>query len=341
MFTNDTEVSGQKLDRRELLSRGARLSLALSAPFAGASVFAQNFLEQAVTMVVPFPPGGTTDLVARIAAEGLTDRLKQTVKIDNRPGSGGNVAGEFVVRAKPDGLTVLLAPISVMAVNQYIYPKMAFSPEKDLVAVGLIARLPNVLLVPASSPIRTVEQLTSQLKKLGLKMNYGSPGIGTSPHLAGELMKFVASVKVNHTPYRGAAAAMADLVAGKLDFMFDNLPTALPQIQSGKVRALAVTSERRSPQLPDTPTMQDAGVVGYHLTSWMSLAVSSGTPSGLVDRLGRALSASLATKVVKDKLIAVGAEPATGERSEMNHFLTAERRKWSRLVKTAGIRAEQ
>jgi tripartite-type tricarboxylate transporter receptor subunit TctC len=329
----------QRLSRRTFLGASAGGAIALGS-FGGIPVWGQGFLGQSVTLVVPFPAGGTTDLVARVLAEALADRLKQSVLIDNRPGGGGNVAAEYVVRAKPDGLTILFAPLTIMAVAQYMYSKLRYSPERDLLPVGLVAKLPNVLIVPANSPITSVAELVSKLKLSGAKMQYGSPGIGTSPHLCAELFKFVASVKSNHTAYPGAAQAIADLIAGRLDYMFDNLPTALAHVKSGRVKALAVTSSSRTPLLPDVPTVFEAGLLGYQVTTWFSLALPVGTPLGLAERTNRALVGALGDSTVKAKLLSFGAEPATGQAREFETFLAAERRKWSRLVKAAAIRAD-
>ena len=316
------------LIRRQLLLGSAALAL---APWAHPARAQAN----TVRLVVPFPPGGLLDGVGRLFAPVLGSALGQTVVVDNKPGSGGNIGADAVAKAAPDGQTWLLGSPG-LAISPSLYPRLPYKPE-DLQPVALLGGQPNVLLVPADSPVRTVAELLDMLRKAPGKYQYASNGNGTSLHLSAELLKFKTRVFVLHVPYRGSAPALTALLAGEVNFMFDNLSPALPQIQAGKVRALAVTSTTRSPALPNVPTMQEAGVPGYEVNAWFGLLVPRGTPAAVVQRLEAESAKALRDPALAATLRQRGIEPAYRGSADFAAHLERERAQWKAVVDYARI----
>jgi len=314
--------------RRQLLLGSAALALAPWAQHARAQA-------NTVRLVVPFPPGGLLDGVGRLFAPVLGSALGQTVVVDNKPGSGGNIGTDAVAKAAPDGQTWLLGSPG-LAISPSLYPRLPYKPE-DLQPVALLGGQPNVLLVPADSPVRTVAELLDMLRKAPGKYQYASNGNGTSLHLSAELLKFKTRVFVLHVPYRGSAPALTALLAGEVNFMFDNLSPALPQIQAGKVRALAVTSTTRSPALPNVPTMQEAGVPGYEVNAWFGLLVPRGTPAAVVQRLEAESAKALRDPALAATLRQRGIEPAFRGSADFAAHLERERAQWKAVVDYARI----
>jgi tripartite-type tricarboxylate transporter receptor subunit TctC len=326
------------------------LVTAALAPLAGLPVLARAqgaWPSRAVRIVVPFAAGGTTDILARALAPELQRVFGQPFVIDNKPGAGGNTGAAEVAKAGGDGYTLLMGTVGTHAINPSLYPKMPYDHVKDFVPVTLVAGVPNVLVInPARAQglgVNTVADFVKALKANPGRLNMASSGNGTSIHLAGELFKTMTGTFMVHLPYRGSGPALIDLMAGNVDVMFDNLPSAMPHIRSGRLRALAVTSAQRSGALPELPTVEEAGgavLKGYEASSWFGLLAPAGTPKDVVDRLQQETAKALATPAMKERLLAQGAIPSGMTSAEFARLMATETEKWARVVKVSGAKVD-
>ncbi len=298
---------------------------------------ADDYPTKTVTVVVPFAAGGNTDTFGRLVAEELDKRLGQRFIVENKPGAGGNVGLGDLARSKPDGYTIGLGTVSSNAINQTLYKALPYDKEKGFAPISLIATLPNVLVVnPDKIKANTVPELIELLKKEPGKHTYASSGVGTSIHLAGELLANKAGVKMTHIPYKGSSQAILDVVAGHVDMMFDNIPTAAQQVKAGKVKALAVTSLDKAALLPEVPTMASV-IPGFEATSWHGIFAPPGTPPEIVDKLSKEVQAILHEPAMKAKLEAMGATPVGNTPEEFTAFIQGETGKWAEVIKAADI----
>jgi tripartite-type tricarboxylate transporter receptor subunit TctC len=299
-----------------------------------------------VRIVVPFAPAGTTDILARALTPELTKAFGQSFIIENKPGAGGNLGADAIAKSAPDGYNVLMGTVGTHAINAALYPKMPFDPVKDFVPVVLVAGVPNVLVMnPAkaeSAGIRNVADLVRFAKANPGKLNMASSGNGTSIHLSGELFKSVTGTYMVHFPYRGSGPALLDLIGGTMDLMFDNLPSALPHIKSGKLKALAVTSIQRSAALPELPTIAESGgaMKGFDASSWFGLFAPAGTPMDIVTRINQETAKSFQSPAFKERLLSQGAIPGGQPPAEFAKFIEAETQKWSQVVKVSGAKVD-
>lgn len=298
-----------------------------------------------VRIVVPFAPGGTTDLLARALAPELSRVLGQPFVVENRAGAGGNVGAELVARAAPDGYTLLMGTVGTHGINRALYDRLPYDPVKDFTPVTLVAGVPNVMVMNAerarSLGISTVADFIRYARAHPGQLNMASSGNGTSIHLAGELFKSMSGCYMVHFPYRGSGPALLDLVAGNMDVMFDNLPSALPQIKAGKLKALAVTSAQRSSALPELPTLEEAGPLkGYEASSWFGLLAPSGAPVEVVARLQQEVARALNSPAIKERLLAQGAMPIGNTPPEFARLIDAELLKWAQVVKASGAKVD-
>jgi tripartite-type tricarboxylate transporter receptor subunit TctC len=301
---------------------------------------AQTYPTKPIRLVVPFPPGGATDILARDVAQKLTEAWGQSVIVDNRPGAGGNIGSELVAKSAPDGYTLEMGTVGTHAINASLYAKMPYDHVKDFTPVILVAGVPNVLVVTPSLPVNSVAELIAYAKANPGKLNFASSGNGTSIHLSGELFKVMAGVQMTHIPYKGSAPALQDLIAGQVQLMFDNLPPSLPQIKAGKLRALAVTSLARAPALPDVPTLAESGLPGFEASSWFGILAPAGTPAPIVAKLNAEVAKWLATPEAKEKLLKQGANPAGGTPEDFAKHIAAETAKWAKVVKDSGAKID-
>lgn len=291
--------------------------------------------EQSIRMVVGFSAGGTTDVVARIIGKEIGDALGQPVVVENRPGAGSNIATEMVARAEPDGYTIYMVAVT-SAINQTLYKNLDFDLVKDFAPVALAVRVPNVLVVNPEVPVKTVQELVDYAKANPGKLNFASSGSGTSIHMAGELFKQRAGIEVTHIPYKGSAPALTDLIGGQVQYMFDNMPSAWPHVEGGKLRALAVTTAERSETAPDLPTMQEAGFDNFDVSSWFGVIAPAGTPDEVVNKLNEAILAALAKPDVRARLAKLGAVPAKTTPAQFGDFIKSEVESWATVVKASG-----
>ena len=330
-----------------------QLTLAALATMAAATVVPGTALAQAawpnkpIRFVVPFAAAGTTDILARALAPELQKALGQPVVVDNKPGAGGNLAAAEVAKTPPDGYNMLMGTVGTHAINAALYPKLPYDPIKDFTPVTLVAGVPNVLVLNAAFAqkhnINNVADFIRAAKANPGKFNMASSGNGTSIHLSGELFKSMAGVFMVHFPYRGSGPALIDLMGGSMDLMFDNLPSALPHIRSGKLKALAVTSARRSDAIPELPTIAEAGgptLQGFEASSWFGLVVPAGTPADVVNRLQAESAKALASPALKERLQAQGAIPSGMSSADFARFIAAETAKWAKVVKTANAKVD-
>ena len=332
------------LPRRSLPAGLWRLAvgalLAFSALAAAPMAGAQAYPAKPIRIVVPFPPGGATDILARAVAQKLTDAWGQAVVVDNRPGAGGNIGSEIVAKAAPDGYTLEMGTVGTHAINASLYAKMPYDHVKDFAPVILVAGVPNVLVVNPTLPVNSVQELIAYAKANPGKLNFASSGNGTSIHLAGELFKVMAGVQMTHIPYKGSAPALQDLIGGQVQLMFDNLPPSLPHIKAGKLRALAVTSATRSSALPDTPTIAESGLPGFEASSWFGVLAPAGTPPAIIARLNAEIGAWLASAEAKEKMLALGANIGGGSPEDFARHIAAETAKWQKVVKASGAKVD-
>lgn len=318
--------------RRSVLFGVATASLA-------APVLAQQFPSKPVRIVVPYTPGGGADTTARLIAPKLQDALGQTVVIDNKPGAGGTIGDDAVAKAAPDGHTLLLGAFA-HAVNPSLMAKMPFRTPDDFAPVSLLVTVPELLVVTPSFPAKTVGELVAMAKAEPGKLSYASSGNGSAQHLAAELFKMRTGTDIQHVPYKGGSLAVADVAAGHVPFYFGNMSSALPQARAGRVRALAVTSPRRSPAAPDVPTMAEAGVTGCEISEWNALLAPAGTPSAVIARLHGDVAKILAAEEMKAKFADLGAQAIGSTPAELAAFLRGEMAKWAEVVKVANIKIE-
>ena len=298
------------------------------------------FPDRPVRVVVPFPPGGSNDVIARLLAQKLSELWGKSVIVENHAGGGGNVGTEGVARAAPDGHTLLLAAPGPLVVNQSLYSKLSFDPTKDFAPVGLIASVPIVLAVNPSVKANSVAELIALAKAQPGKLNFGSSGNGSTNHLAGELFKSLAGIDIVHIPYRGAAPAMNDLIAGHIPMMFDNMPAVRPQADGGKIRVLAVAGSTRSKVFPNLPTMVEAGVPGFDATAWFGLVAPAKTPADVLEVLATSTAKVLKDPDIAKKFADLGAEPGTVTGAAFGQFLKTEADKWGKVVKASGARVD-
>ena len=298
-----------------------------------------------VKIVVPFAPGGTTDILARAMAPELSKAFGQTFIVENKAGAGGNLGSDIVAKSAADGYTILMGTVGTHGINVSLYEKMPFDPVKDFAPITLIAGVPNVMVMNADKAkqlnINNVADFIKVAKASPGKLNMASSGNGTSIHLAGELFKSMSSTFLVHFPYRGSGPALLDLVGGTMDVMFDNLPSALPHIKSGKLKALAVTSSQRSAVLPDVPTVEEAGnLKGFDASSWFGLLAPAGTPPDIVNRLQQESAKALNNPAVKEKLLSQGAIPGGNTPSDFSKMIGLEIKKWAQVVKVSGAKVD-
>ena len=298
-----------------------------------------------VKIVVPFAPGGTTDILARAMAPELSKAFGQTFIVENKAGAGGNLGSDIVAKSAADGYTILMGTVGTHGINVALYEKMPFDPVKDFAPITLIAGVPNVMVMNADKArqlnINNVADFIKVAKASPGKLNMASSGNGTSIHLAGELFKSMSSTFLVHFPYRGSGPALLDLVGGTMDVMFDNLPSALPHIKSGKLKALAVTSSQRSAVLPDVPTVEEAGnLKGFDASSWFGLLAPAGTPPDIVNRLQQESAKALNNPAVKEKLLSQGAIPGGNTPSDFSKMIGLEIKKWAQVVKVSGAKVD-
>jgi tripartite-type tricarboxylate transporter receptor subunit TctC len=322
--------------------RIAALVLALATLGTGAA-FAQgaaNYPNKPIRVVVPFTAAGTTDLLARAVGIEMQKAWGQTVVVENRPGAGGNLGSDVVAKAAPDGYTLLVGAVSPQAINVTLYPKLPYDVMRDFAHITLIAAVPNVLEVNPSVPVKTVKELIALAKSRPGKLTYASSGSGTSIHLSAELFKTMADVDMLHIPYKGSGPAVTDLIGGQVNLMFDNLPSSISQIKAGKLRAIAVTTLKRSPALPDVPTIAESGLPGYDASSWFGMHAPAGTPKDIIMKIHGVVTKSLHTPEMTERLATQGAQAVGNTPEEFTEFLRAEIAKWAKVVKASGARVE-
>ena len=295
---------------------------------------------KAITYVVPFPPGGNTDTLARLIAQPLSAALGTPVVIDNKPGAGGSVGSTLAARANPDGYTILGGTISSHAINVSLYAKLDYDPVTSFAPVAMLGSGPLVLVVPASSPYKTLNDVLAGSKAKQGGLSSASPGNGTSPHMALELLAYQSGVKFTHVPYKGSGPAVQDVIGGQVDMMFDTTLIVGPHIQAGKLRPIAVSSSRRLESLPDVPTIAEAGQKGFDMGSWQAVFVPAGTPRPIVDRLHAEIMKIVATPEVQARLKSFGMSPSTMTPAELGEYQKAEVAKWAKVIKAAGIKPE-
>jgi tripartite-type tricarboxylate transporter receptor subunit TctC len=311
------------------------LFLVLGILFAG--IANAQYPNKPLRLVVPFAPGGSTDIFARLIAERAQGPLGQPVVVENRSGAAGNLGANEVVRAAPDGYTLLMATTGVMAINNALYKNMTYDAAKDLEPVIFVASITNVLIVPPDFPAKSVAELIAMAKKEPGKLAFASSGAGSSTHMSAELFKSMSGTDILHVPYKGSGQAMPDLMSGRVHMMFENAPGAVSHIKAGKLRALAQTGLKRSPALPEVPTVDESGVKGYESLSWSGIAVAAGTPRPIIERLNKDLNAVLNASEVRQKIEEQGAEVIGGTPQAFKDHVGREREKWSRLIKQNNI----
>ena len=301
---------------------------------------AQPYPSKPVKLVVPFPPGGSLDNAARLIAQKLTETWGQSVVVENKPGAGGNIGADMVAKSPPDGYTILLGALSTHAVNPSLYRTMPYDAAKDFAPITLVAITPNVRVVNASSPVQTVKEFFAYTKANPGKLSFGSGSIGSGGHLAGELYKVETGTDSVHVPFKGGAPATQALLAGDTQFMFDNLANAMAQVKGGKLRALAVTTAKRSPLAPDLPTMAEAGLPGFDISTWFGLFAPAGTPKDIVAKWNADVTRILNSPDVRARFIADGAEPSPSSPEQFSQFIAAELTKYARIVKASGAKVD-
>ena len=321
-------------------SRGLMFALLPALLAAPVLAQAQAFPSRPITVVVPYLPGGTNDIIVRTLTPKLTETLGQAVVIENRPGAGGNLGAAYVAKAKPDGHTLMIASVGVFAINKWMAKESGFDPDKDLVPVVNTGSVPNMLLVHPSVPVSSVKDLVALAKAKPNTINFASMGSGSTGHLCGEMFKMAVQVQATHIAYKGSAPALQDLLAGTVQMMFDNLPTALPRAKNGQLKGLAVTSAKRNSLAPEIPTMDEAGVPGYEATAWFGVAAPAGTPKAVVDRLNMEFVKALRDPQNAQKLEALGLAMATDSPEGFAAFIAAESQKWRKVVVASGARAD-
>ncbi len=328
--------------KANLLRRTLITSLIVSAgalPVLMSAAHAQSWPAKPIKVIVNFPPGGAADVIARAVAPGLGDALGQQVVIENRPGAGGNIGADAVAKSPADGYTLLMGSGGTVSINPHIYAKMPFDPVKDLQPVAAAARVLVFLVVRPELPVKTVGEFIAYAKTNPGKLSFGSPGNGSSPHLAAEMMKRETNTFMVHIPYRGAAPALTDLLGGQLDFMFDP-GIGLQHVRSGKLRLLAIGSPKRSALFPDVPTLDEAGVKGFDADSWFGFYTHSGVPQEIVVRLNREINRVLQTPAVKDRIAGLGGEAASMTPAEFGERGRTDSARFGAFIKAAGIKGD-
>jgi len=319
-----------------------RIAAALLATAAGAFAMGTAhaaYPDKPVRIVVGFSAGGTTDVIARIFAKELTEELGQSFVVENKPGAGSNIATDMVQRAAPDGYTLLFVAVT-SAINQTLYKNVTFDLTKDFTPVALGAKVPNILVVNHGVPVKSVQELVEYAKKNPGKLAFASSGSGTSIHMAGELFKMKAGIDVLHVPYKGSAPAVTDLIGGQVQYMFDNMPSSWPHVQSGKLRALAVTTKERSKSAPDVPTMQESGFPGFDVSSWFGMIAPAGTPPEVVNKLNAAMQKALDKPEVQTSFEKLGAVGEKTTPAQFGAFIKSEVEGWAPVVKASGARVD-
>lgn len=315
--------------------------IAAAALLAASSLaFGQAFPSRAITIVVPFPPGGVTDVSVRLIGQKVSENIGQPVLIDNRPGAGSMIGAELVKKAKPDGYTLYVSNIGSHATNEFLYSKMPYDPLKDFESITSLISSPNLVLVPISSPAKTMAELIALAKSKDGKMTYASQGVGSGGHISGEIVKSKNNVQLVHVPYRGSAPALIDIVAGRIDFMFDPFVTALPFSKDGKVRALGITADKRSPLAPEIPTLREQGFAGYEVNPWFGLSAPAGTPRTVIERLNAEFVKALRSPDVIKRLNDQGIDVLPSTPEEYTAFIKSETVRLGEMVKASGAKAD-
>jgi tripartite-type tricarboxylate transporter receptor subunit TctC len=307
--------------------------------FSASPALADVYPSRPIRLVVGYAAGGATDVIARLVGQKLSEALGQPVVIENRPGAGATVASDMVARSAPDGYTIFMSTIA-NTINSSLYPKLPFDFVRDFSPITLVASIPNVLVVHPSVPAKDLKEFIALAKSKPGEINFASSGSGSSIHLSGELFNLVAGVKLIHIPYKGSAPAMTDLIGGQVQSMFDNLPSALPYIKAGKLRALGLTSNVRSAAVPTIPTLAEAGLPGCEIISWFSLSAPAKTPNEIIARLNAETAKALMQPDTKEKLAAMGAEPIPSTPEAAAAFIKTETAKWAQVVKASGARVD-
>lgn len=309
---------------------------ALLATGMGSALAQADFPNKPLTMIVPFSAGGTTDILARIVGQALGQELGESIIIENKPGAGGNIGAQQAARAKADGYTLFMGTVGTHAINQSLYKKLPYDPLKDFTPLSRVATVPNLLVAHPSRPYKTVQEMIAYAKANPGDVTYGSPGSGASPHVSGALFQSMTGAELTHIPYKGSAPAVSDLLGNQIAVMFDNMPSAIQHVRSGKLRPIAVTTAKRSPELPDVPTIAEAGVPGYEATSWFGLWAPAGTPAPVLDKLHSALTKVLQDPAVVKKIADQGGEVVIDTPAEFEAFIQSEAAKWGKVVKESG-----
>ncbi|MGH8787788.1 MAG: tripartite tricarboxylate transporter substrate binding protein [Cupriavidus necator] len=322
--------------RRRLLAFAAAIACGATLP---AHAQGNAWPAKPIRLVVGYAAGGATDVLARIVAVKLGDNLGQQVIVDNRPGANSNLGAEVVAKAAPDGYTLYVYTIA-NTINASLYDNLRYDTQKDFEPIGMIAKIPNILVVNPKLPVRSVADYVRLAKEAPEGITFASSGSGSSIHLSGEMFKMQAHLKMLHVPYRGSAPAVTDLLGGQVQSMFDNTPSALPHVQSGRLRAIAITSAQRSPLLPDVPTIAESGYPGFDVQSWFSLAAPAGTPRPVVERLNTALNKALAAPGARQRLQDLAATPAPGTPEQLRGFIASETTRWREVVKESGAKPQ-
>lgn len=329
-----------------LVAKTSRLRVAAGVLFAGIALltapgtFGQAYPAKPVRLVVPFPPGGSLDITGRLIAQRLTEAWGQSVVVENRPGAGGNIGADLVAKSPPDGYTILMGALSTHAVNPNLYAKMPYDAAKDFIPITLIATTPNVLVVNAASPVGSVKEFIAYTKANPGKLSFGSGSNGSAGHLAGELYKVETGTDAVHIPFKGGAPATQALLAGDTHFMFDNLANAMAQVKAGKLKALAVTTAERSKLVPELPTLAEAGLPGFDISTWYGFFAPTGTPAAIVAKWNAEVTKILTAPDVRAKLMADGAEPAPNSPEQFAQMIARELTKYARIIKASGAKVD-
>jgi tripartite-type tricarboxylate transporter receptor subunit TctC len=319
--------------------RLAAVAAIAASAIAPTALNAQSFPSKSIRLILPFPPGGPTDIVGRLTGQKLGELVGQQVIADSRPGASGNIGLELASKSPPDGYTIVLSS-PVISLSPHMYTKLTYSPEKDLAPIALIGAVRNVLVVHPSVPAKTVKDLVQIARNNPGKLNYGSGGIGTTTHLAPELLKTLEKLNIVHVPYKGSGVALIGLVSGQVDMEVLAVPAAMPQIQAGRVRALAVLAPQRSAQLPNVPTSKESGYENFEISVWYGILAPAGVPRDIINRLNAELNKAIATPDLKEKFAANGVDPLGGTPEQFGSYIRSESVRFGKVIKDAGIKAE-